>query len=89
MQPGARLRVPLKSMEERYRTVYETGQRQGGLGITVNALPTREMRKWEKLGYTHKRTYDFHGEDGMRSPPLYSDHHTGSDRGEIWEDVAE
>lgn len=89
VQPGMRLRVPLKHMEERYRTVYETGQQQGGLEITVNSMPTREMRRWEQLGYVHNKTYDFHGEDGMLSPPLYRSVESSSHGAEIWEEAIE
>lgn len=82
LRRGAKLTVPLQQLEERYRTVYENAKRNN-LEITVNAMPENELREWEKLGYKHTRTYDFHDLDGLVSPPLED----VSKKEPIWEEM--
>ena len=70
LKTGAKLKVPLQQLEERFRTVY-TNARDNGLEITINSRH-RDEKSFEKLGYAKKeQDYDFHNIDGLISPPLY------------------
>jgi hypothetical protein len=64
LKRGAKLKVPLGQLEERFRTVYTNADRNG-LELTINALEKKDSRNWEKLGYEKTKTFDFHDSEGL------------------------
>lgn len=68
-QKGTKLKIPLSQLEERFRGVYSNGERNN-LDITINALDNEDMKQWEKKGIKQLKTYNFHEEDGLKSPQL-------------------
>ncbi|EFC36561.1 predicted protein [Naegleria gruberi] len=68
LRTGAKLKVPLQQLEERFRTVYSNAN-ENGLEITINS---KSDKPFEKLGhFKNDHVYDFHSTDGLLSPPLY------------------
>eukprot|EP01080_Neovahlkampfia_damariscottae_P003935 gene3935-7145_t len=69
LKRGAKLKVPLNQLEERFRTVYSNAEKNG-LELTVNALEKQQLKNWEKSGYEQTKTFDFHDVEGLLTLPL-------------------
>jgi hypothetical protein len=79
LKRGAKLKVPLGQLEERFRTVYTNADRNG-LELTINALEKKDLRNWEKLGYEKTKTFDFHDSDLLTLP-------VANQTKDIWEQI--
>jgi hypothetical protein len=81
LKRGAKLKVPLGQLEERFRTVYTNADRNG-LELTINALEKKDLRNWEKLGYEKTKTFDFHDSEGLLTLPV-----NPTQQKDIWESL--
>jgi hypothetical protein len=67
---GAKLKVPISQLEERFRTVYSNAERNN-LNITINSKNEKEIGEWEKnFGYSNSKTYNFHDIEGLKTSTL-------------------